>query len=66
MFVTFLSADTFHAGHFFTGLTVVEVMLADEGPGDGGLCLVPGSHKVRRSPLPVPCASLAAACSGSL
>lgn len=32
----------FHAGHFFTGLTVVEVMLNDEGPGDGGLCVVPG------------------------
>ena len=24
----------FHAGHFYTGLVVAEVMLADEGPGD--------------------------------
>ncbi len=29
----------------FTGLTVLEYMLADEGPGDGGLAVVPGSHK---------------------
>jgi hypothetical protein len=32
----FMEGFTFHAGHFFTGLTVVEVMLADENPGDGG------------------------------
>ena len=37
----------FHAGHFFTGLTVVEVMLHDERPGDGGLCVIPGSRKGR-------------------
>ena len=32
-------------GVMYCGLTVVEVMLADEGPGDGGLALIPGSHK---------------------
>lgn len=26
-----------------TGLTVIEYLLADEGPGDGGVCIVPGS-----------------------
>jgi ectoine hydroxylase-related dioxygenase (phytanoyl-CoA dioxygenase family) len=30
---------------FYCGMIVVEVMLADEGPGDGGLALIPGSHK---------------------
>ena len=29
----------------FTGLTVVEYLLADEGKGDGGVAVVPGSHK---------------------
>ena len=29
----------------FCGLTVAEFQLADEGPGDGGLAIVPGSHK---------------------
>ena len=28
-----------------TGLTVIEYLLADEGPGDGGVCVVAGSHK---------------------
>lgn len=32
-------------GIFYCGMTVVEVMLADEGPGDGGLAVIPGSHK---------------------
>jgi hypothetical protein len=32
----FMEGFTFHAGHFYTGLTVVEVMLADENLGDGG------------------------------
>ena len=27
------------------GLTVVAWQLADVNPGDGGLCLIPGSHK---------------------
>jgi ectoine hydroxylase-related dioxygenase (phytanoyl-CoA dioxygenase family) len=29
----------------FCGLTVVEFQLAHEGPGDGGLAVVPASHK---------------------
>jgi len=29
----------------YTGLTVAEYLLADEGPGDGGVAVVPGSHK---------------------
>ena len=29
----------------YTGLTVVEYLLADEGPRDGGVAVVPGSHK---------------------
>ena len=32
-------------GKIYCGLTVVEFMLADEGPGDGGLAVIPGSHK---------------------
>ena len=32
-------------GKIYCGLTVVEFMLADEGPGNGGLALIPGSHK---------------------
>ena len=32
----FMEGYAFHAGHFYTGLTVVEVMLADEKLGDGG------------------------------
>ena len=35
----------------FCGLTVVEFQLADEGPGDGGLAVIPGSHKTN-FPLP--------------
>lgn len=35
----------YREGKIFTGLCVIEYMLADEGPGDGGLSLVPGSHK---------------------
>ena len=35
----------------YTGLTVIEYLLADEGPGDGGVCVVPGSHKAN---LPLP------------
>jgi hypothetical protein len=41
----------FKAGRIFTGLTVVEYLLADEGPGDGGVAVVPGSHKAN---LPCP------------
>jgi hypothetical protein len=35
----------YREGKIFTGLCVVEYLLADEGPGDGGVCVVPGSHK---------------------
>ena len=35
----------FKYDRMFCGLTVVEFQLADEGPGDGGLAIVPGSHK---------------------
>jgi hypothetical protein len=45
------SSYFFKAGRIHTGLTVVEYLLADEGPGDGGLCVIPGSHK---SELPMP------------
>jgi hypothetical protein len=32
-------------GRMYCGMTVVELMLSDEGPGDGGLAIVPGGHK---------------------
>ena len=35
----------YREGRIFTGLCVVEYLLADEGPGDGGISVVPGSHK---------------------
>ena len=38
-------------GSIFCGLTVVEFILADEGPGDGGLAVVPCGHKAN-FPLP--------------
>ena len=42
----FLEGYQFHAGHWATGLTVVEVKLHDHCQGDGGLCVVPGSVRV--------------------
>ena len=42
---------TFKFDQMFCGLTVVEFQLADEGPGDGGLAVIPGSHKAN-FPLP--------------
>ena len=39
----------FKAGRIYTGLTVVEFLLADEGPGDGGVAVIPGSHKANLS-----------------
>ena len=35
----------FRDGRMHNGLTVAAYQLADINPGDGGLCLVPGSHK---------------------
>ena len=32
-------------GRFYTGMCVLEVLLADQPDGAGGLCIVPGSHK---------------------
>ena len=40
-----VEAYFFKDGRIYTGLTVVEYMLADEGPGDGGVAVIPGSHK---------------------
>lgn len=41
----------YHAGSIRCGLTVVSWQLADVGPGDGGFCCIPGSHKAN-FPLP--------------
>jgi ectoine hydroxylase-related dioxygenase (phytanoyl-CoA dioxygenase family) len=41
----FLEAYYFQHGRVHCGLTVVEYLLADEGPGDGGVAVLPGSHK---------------------
>ena len=41
----FSEAYFFKDGRIYCGLTVVEFILADEGPGDGGLAIIPGSHK---------------------
>ena len=35
----------FQNGRMHNGLTVVAWQLADINPGDGGLCVIPGSHK---------------------
>ncbi|MCS5609305.1 MAG: phytanoyl-CoA dioxygenase family protein [Candidatus Poribacteria bacterium] len=45
----FSEAYFFKDGRIYCGLTVVEFMLADEGLGDGGLGLIPGSHKANLS-----------------
>ncbi len=47
----FSQTYAFKFGKMFCGLTVVEFQLADEGPGDGGLAVVPGSHKAN---FPIP------------
>jgi hypothetical protein len=41
----FSEAYFFKNGRIYTGLTVIEYLLADEGPGDGGVAVLPGSHK---------------------
>ena len=38
-------------GKIYSSLLIVEFLLADEGPGDGGLALVPGGHKAN---FPIP------------
>lgn len=40
-----INSSFFHAGEFYTGMVVVVFFLAPEGPGDGGLGIVRGSHK---------------------
>jgi hypothetical protein len=47
----FSEAYFFKNGRIYTGLTVVEYMLTDEGPGEGGVAVLPGSHKAN---LPCP------------
>jgi len=49
--VNLSEAYFFKHGRIYTGLTVVEFLLADEGPGDGGVSVIPGSHKAN---LPCP------------
>ena len=43
--LNFSEAYFFKDGRIYCGLTVVEFMLADEQAEDGGLALIPGSHK---------------------
>ena len=38
----------YREGKIFTGLCVIEYLLADEGPGDGGISVIAGSHKAKR------------------
>ena len=35
----------FKAGRIYSGMIVAELALADEGPNDGGIALIPASHK---------------------
>lgn len=39
------AADQYVNGQMYAGMVVCEFVLADEGPGDGGLAVVQGSHK---------------------
>ena len=48
---SFINSSFFKAGKFYTGMVVVVFFLAPEGPGDGGLGIVSGSHKAE---LPMP------------
>jgi ectoine hydroxylase-related dioxygenase (phytanoyl-CoA dioxygenase family) len=41
----FSLAYFFKDNRIYTGLTVAEYLLADENPGDGGVAVIPGSHK---------------------
>ena len=47
----FSEAYFFKNDRIYSGMIVVEIAFADEGPDDGGLALVPGSHKAN---LPTP------------
>jgi ectoine hydroxylase-related dioxygenase (phytanoyl-CoA dioxygenase family) len=47
----FSEAYFFKNNRIYSGMIVVEIPFADEGPDDGGLALVPGSHKAN---LPAP------------
>ena len=50
-----LAGYQFHAGQIHAGMVVVEFMLADEGPGDGGVAVVQGSREMlSRLAVPVP------------
>ena len=46
-----INSSFFKAGQFYTGMVVVVFFLAPEGPGDGGLGIIRGSHKAE---LPMP------------
>lgn len=45
----FAEAYFFKGGRIYSGMIVVEFLLADEGPGDGGFAAIPGSHKANLS-----------------
>ena len=47
----FSEAYFFENDRIYSGMVVVEIAFADEGPDDGGLALIPGSHKAN---LPAP------------
>lgn len=51
------SSYVYRDGRIHSGLTVVIYALTDAGPGDGGFCCVPGSHKANL-PVPPPMAGL--------
>jgi hypothetical protein len=48
---SFAQSAFWHAGRFYTGMVVVEFFLTPQGPGDGGLGIISGSHKAE---LPLP------------
>ena len=48
-----LYSYAFHGGRMHSGMLVVEYMLADEGPGDGGVAVVQGSHSAPTDPEPL-------------
>ena len=51
MLTTFLFTFDWKFGKIYNSLTLVEFPLADEGSGDGGLAVIPGSHRAN-FPLP--------------